>query len=153
MFELRKDGPELMQMLQQQQQRTCLDDLPSNFKGVSVQLVTRAMSSSTANAGDLTGAGICIICNTGATPGTYTSRTPALMLADCPMLVPGMTWLVIMVNQVTTNAITFAAGVGATVGGTATVAGFTGRLYTAKVDSLTSITFTGLTFSWTVAGA
>lgn len=126
-----------------------LNDIPSNFLGLPIpQFASRSMSSSTANAGELTGAGIVIAANVGSTPGTLTTRTPALMIADSNLVV-GQTWWLLLCNFQGTGVLTLGAGVGATVSGTATVAINTARLFTCVVASLTSIVFTGQAFGWT----
>lgn len=126
-----------------------LNDIPSNFLGLPTpQFTSRSMSSSTANAGELTGAGLCIAANVGATPGSLTTRTPAQMIADSNLVV-GQTWWLLLCNWQATGVLTLAAGVGAVVGGTATVAVNTCRLFTGVVNSLTVITFTGQAIGFT----
>lgn len=122
----------------------------SAFVGGSSQHATAALASSTAAVGYLTGASICWALNSGATPGNLTTRTAVQMIADSNLQV-GQTFVVILCNVVTTNAITLVGGTGVTVAGTATVAGFTARLFTVSVDTSTTMTFTGRLVSWTVA--
>jgi hypothetical protein len=86
------------------------------------KFTTRAMSSSTANAGDLTGAKFVTIHNTGATPGNFTTRTAAQMIADGFYQV-GDSYMLRIVNAQGTGAITLVAGDGnVTITGTATMA-------------------------------
>lgn len=128
----------------------CLNDIAAALAVGGYQLNTRALSSATANAGELTGSGLVIMTNTGGTPGTYTTRTPAQMIADSNLVV-GQTWFLILANNQGTGTLTLGAGSGASVGGTATVAANTARLFTGVVNSLTLITFTGLALAWTSA--
>jgi len=116
----------------------------------SIQHNTAILSGSTAAAGYLTGSALCVALNSGATPGTLTTRTAAQMIADANLQV-GQTWAILLGNVVTTNAITLAGGTGVTITGTTTVAGFTMRLYIATVNTLTTITIDGKLVSWTVA--
>ena len=111
----------------------------------TVQFTTSSMSAGTMSALWITGAQLCILNNTGATPGTQTTRTAALMIADSN-LVQGQQWWILFINSVTTNAMTLAAGSGVTLAGTTTCAGFSERLYTALVTSTTTpaITITGI---------
>ncbi len=130
-----------------------INDLPAGMLNLAVQLTSRALSSSTASAAELTpssGISLVIMTNTGGTPGTYTTRTPAQMIADSSLYV-GQTWLLILANNQGTGVLTLAAGSGASVGGTATVAINTARLFTAVVNTATLITFTGLALAWTSA--
>lgn len=125
------------------------------FLATSFQFNAVSMSVGTLAANLITPVGsspFVILSNTGAIPGTQTTRTAALMITDGNLLV-GQQWLLIVVNTVTTNAITLAGGTGVTISGTTTIAGFTGRLYTAVVNTATTMTFTGVACSWTVAGA
>ncbi len=132
---------------------TMLADLPSAYTmGLTVQFNTAALSSSAATAGHLTGAGICIFTNTGATPGTYTTRTVAQMALDSNLVV-GQSWLLIIVNTVITNAITLAGGTNVTIAGTATIAGVAARLFSCVYNSPTLMTFTGLAISLNAAAA
>lgn len=86
------------------------------------KFTTRALSSSTANAGDLTGAKFVTLHNTGATPGTLTSRTGAQMIADGFYQV-GDSYMLRIVNAQGTGTLTLAAGDGnVTITGTATMA-------------------------------
>lgn len=121
-----------------------------------VQLSTAALSSTTAAVGQLTpsgAAGIVIMTNTGGTPGTYTTRTLAQMMADG--LQVGQTYLLILANNQGTGTLTLAAGSGvAAIAGTATVAANTARLFTVAVTGTVAspvITITGLTLAWTSA--
>lgn len=128
-------------------------DLPSSQWGALVTPVKQtsaALSSSTAAVGQLTGAPLVIMWNTGATPGTYTTRTNAQMIADAE-LQPGYSWLIILGNNQGTGTLTLGAGSGVTVSGTATVGTQVARLFLASVSSASVITITGLAFSWTIA--
>jgi len=149
-----KDAQELLERLSDIKAMACIADLvsgPGGFiTGSQVQYNTAALSSSTAAVGYLTGAALCIAANSGATPGTLTTRTYAQMIADSNLSV-GQSWLILLCNVVTTNAITLGAGSGVSVTGTATVAGFTARLFTATVTSASLITINGNLVSWTVA--
>ncbi len=133
-----------------------VNDVVASLVAPGVQLNTRALSSSTANAGELTpqgGSGIVIMTNTGGTPGTYTTRTLAQMVADG--LQPGQNYLLILANNQGTGVLTLAAGSGVTaVAGTATVAINTARLFTVSVGGTIAsptITITGLALAWTSA--
>lgn len=109
------------------------------------QFNTAALSTTTASAGQLSGAGIVIMNNSGATPGTYTTRTAAQMVADSN-LKAGQTYLVLLSNSQGTGSITLSGASGVTVTGTATVAGNTVVLFTVVVTNSTpgseAITFT-----------
>jgi hypothetical protein len=83
---------------------------------------TRALSSSTAAAGELTGARFVNMNNSGATPGTYTTRTAAQMIADGAYQV-GDSYMLRIVNGQGTGVLTLAAGDGnVTLTGTMTMA-------------------------------
>lgn len=128
-----------------------LNDLPSGLLvSGSVQHGTAALASSTAALGFLTGSAVCFALNSGATPGTLTTRTAVQMIADSNLQV-GQSWAIVLCNVVTTNAITLAGGTGVTISGTTTVAGFTARLFIATVNSPTTITIDGKLVSWTIA--
>jgi hypothetical protein len=75
----------------------------------AAKYTTRALSSSTAAAGELTGAGFVTMNNSGATPGTYTTRTAAQMIADAG-LQKGDTYNLRIVNGQGTGTLTLAAG-------------------------------------------
>lgn len=126
------------------------NDIPFGAAAPVVQLSTAALSSSTAAAGQLTGVGaaIVIMTNTGGTPGTYTTRTAAQMIAD-GALATGQSWLIILANNQGTGTLTLAGGSNVTVAGTATVAANTARLFTAIVATATTITITGLALGFT----
>lgn len=132
----------------------CLNDIASGLlgtAGLSVQLSTAALSSSTATAGQLTGSSICIMTNTGATPGTYTTRTAALMIADWGGWGTCNAWIIILANNQGTGVLTLGAGASVTVGGTATVAINSARLFTAVVGGTPAsptIAITGLALGW-----
>lgn len=119
-----------------------------------VQLNTAALSSSTASANQLSpvgNQGLVIMNNTGGTPGTYTTRTAAQMIADSN-LHAGDSYLLLLNNLQGTGTLTLAAGSNVTVGGTATVLVNTGRLFTVVVGITgTTIVITGLAISFTGA--
>ncbi len=111
----------------------------------TVQFNTASMSAGTLTAGQITGSALCILNNSGATPGTQTTRTAALMIADAG-LVQGQSWLILFFNSVATNAMTLAAGSGVSLVGTTTCAGYSWRLYLALVTSTATpaIVITGI---------
>lgn len=127
-----------------------LMDIAGGFALPSIQFNTRALSGSTANAGELTGSAICIMNASGSTPGTYTTRTAALMIADGPLSL-NQQWWILLVNGQGTGTLTLAGGANVTIGGTATVATNTARLYLAQVTNVASpaITITNVGFSIT----
>jgi len=122
------------------------------FGAGAVQLNTAALSSSTASANQLSpvgNQGIVIMNNTGGTPGTYTTRAAAQMVADSNFK-GGETYVLFLNNFQGTGTLTLAAGSNVTVSGTATVAVNTGRLFTVVVNAgATAITITGLAFGYT----
>lgn len=127
----------------------CFNDAPGGFVLPGFTFNTAAMSSSTASAGWLTGTTpVLILNNSGATPGTLTTRTAAQMLADTALVV-GQTWLVLLVNGQATGTLTLGGGSNVTISGTATVAANTARLYMGQVTSPTTISFTNLGWSFT----
>lgn len=108
--------------------------LPAKF-------TTRALSSSTANAGDLTGAAHVVLVNTGATPGTLTTRTAAQMFADTPNATPGDTYTLTVVNAQGTGTLTVGgAAAGVTYTGTMTIAINTSRRFTVTLTSASAVT-------------
>ena len=113
------------------------------------QLTTAAISSSAFGAGALSGAAICVFNQSGATPGTGTTRTATQMIADSNL--PLGQYLCIIINGQTTGTLTVAAGSGVTATGTLTVAANTGRLFTVNVTNIVTpaITITGLAISFT----
>jgi hypothetical protein len=130
-----------------------LQDVLPGFLPVSVQLSTAALSSTTASAGQLSGSFLTIMTNTGGTPGTYTTRTAAQMIADSNLYV-GQTYFLILANNQGTGTLTLAGGSNVTVGGTATAAINTARLFTVTVGGTIAsptITITGLALAWTSA--
>ena len=129
---------------------TDIPAFPLALASVGVQSNSAALSSTTASAGQLSGAGIVVMFNTGATPGTYTTRTAAQMIADSNLQV-GQTYLLLLGNNQATGTLTLAGGTGVTVSGTATVAANVGRLFTVTVNTSTTMTFTGAAISWTIA--
>lgn len=132
----------------------CVNDIVSGLLPVGapagVQSNSAALSSSNASAGQLSGSTLCIMFNTGATPGTYTTRTAAQMIADSNLQV-GQTYLVVLGNNQGTGVLTLAGGTGVTVSGTATVGTQVGRLFTVTVNSATTMTFVGVALSFTIA--
>lgn len=104
---------------------------------------TAADSSSTATAGQLSGAGVVCHNNSGANPGTLTTRTAAAMIADSGLQV-GQTFLLILANGQVTGTLTLAGGTGVTITGTATVAASTARLYMVTVNGPTTMTYQNL---------
>ncbi len=127
------------------------DSILGAFGCINIQTNSRSMSSSTANAGELTPVGsasIVTATNVGSTPGTLTTRTAAQMIADSGLSV-GQTWLLVLCNFQGTGTLTLAGGSNTTVGGTATVAVNTCRIFTATVSTATTITFTGLAIGFT----
>ena len=111
-----------------------------------IKWTTASMSVGTMTAGWITGSPIVVLNNSGATPGTQTTRTATELIAD-GNLQKGQTWLIAIFNSVTTNALTVGAGVGVTLAGAAqTVAGFSCRLWQATVMDVTTpaITMTAL---------
>lgn len=139
-----------MQQLTQQRNLSAVTDVAAGFMGLSIQVNTAALSSSTASASQLSGSFITIMTNTGATPGTYTTRTTAQMVADSSLYV-GQQYLLILANNQAVGTLTLAGGTGVTVGGTATVVGLTARIFTVTVASATAITITGLALSFVSA--
>ncbi len=125
----------------------CIQDIVSGFLLPPVTFNTRALSSSTANAGELSGSPLVVMNNSGATPGTYTTRTAALMVGDTNLLL----WWILLVNGQGTGTLTLAGGSGVTVAGTATVAPITARLFIAQVTNpaTPTITITGQAISMT----
>lgn len=126
-----------------------ISDVLAGYNFASTQFSTAALSGTTASAGQLTGSQIVVMDNSGANPGTYTTRTATLMIADAGLFV-NQQWIIILSNSQGTGVLTLAGGTGVTVSGTATVATNTTRVYRAQVTSVTSpaITITNL-FSFT----
>ena len=128
-----------------------LNDIPGNAQTLlGAQSNSAALSSTTASAGQLSGSAVCVMFNTGATPGTYTTRTATQMIADSALQI-GQTWLVLLGNNQATGTLTLAGGTGVTISGTTTVAANVGRLYVCTVATATTITMTGAALSWTIA--
>ena len=128
-----------------------INDIPGNAQILlGAQSNSAALSSTTASAGQLSGSAVCVMFNTGSTPGTYTTRTASLMIADSNLQL-GQTWLVLLGNNQGTGTLTLAGGTGVTISGTSTVAANVGRLYICTVTSATAITMTGVALSWTIA--
>lgn len=86
------------------------------------KFTTRALSTSTAAAGELTGAKVVTMNNSGANPGNYTTRTAAQMIADGFYQV-GDSYNLRIVNGQGTGVLTVVAGDGnVTLTGTMTLA-------------------------------
>ena len=92
-----------------------------------------------ASVGDLTGAAIVTAQYSTVGASTLTTRTAVQMIAD-NVLSTGSSYLLKIIN---TNAgqLTFTAGVGVTVTGTATVAANTIREFVVTVPTATTMTF------------
>ena len=138
----------------------CVNDTASCLPAVLLQggllgavSATAVLSSTTASAGQLTGASIVIFWHAGGTnPGTYTTRTAVQMINDTtPPMQTSQTWLLFLGNQNGTGTLTLAGGTGVTIGGTTTVAANVGRFYLCTVTAATTITMTGQALSVTVA--
>ncbi len=125
-----------------------MQDVPSGFSLPGVTFNSASLSSTTAAAGQLSGATLMIMNNAGGTPGTYTTRTPALMYADGGISV-GSIWWVLLVNGQGTGTLTLAGGVGVTASGTLTVLPITARLFVFQLTSLTAATVVGQAWSFT----
>jgi hypothetical protein len=115
---------------------TFFTDLNSGMMLPFPKFTTRAMSSSTANAHDLSGSGVVILNNSGATPGTFTPRTAAQMVAD-DNLIAGQQYIVLLSNGQATGTLTLGTATGFTISGTTTVATNTVRIYTVTVTNST----------------
>lgn len=107
------------------------------------QYTTSALSTGTLAAGVITGAAFVVLVNSGATPGTQTTRTAAQMLADTPGAQVGFTYMLRIVNT-GAGTLTLAGGTGVTVSGTATVATNVFRDYTVNFASATTATITSV---------
>ncbi len=129
---------------------TMTNDLPANTPPLNgCNSRSAALSSSTALPGDLSGAPVCCVNNTGATPGTLTPRTAAQMIADSNLQI-GQTWLVILNNDQGTGVLTLGTASGVTVSGTATAGTNACTLFLAQVTAANTIVFTRL-FTFTTA--
>lgn len=104
------------------------------------QFTTAALSVGTLAAGQVTGAGFVVLTNTGATPGTQTTRTAAQMLADFVGAYIGLSYTVRIVNT-GAGTFTLAGGTGVTITGTATVAQNVFRDYVVTFNTGTTATF------------
>ena len=104
---------------------------------------TAADSGSTASAGQLSGSGVVCHNNSGANPGTLTTRTAAQMIGDSGLQV-NQTYLLVLANGQGTGVLTLAGGTGVTITGTATVATSTARLFMVTVNGPTTMTFQNL---------
>ena len=112
----------------------------ASFPIPEAKYTTRAYSSATATAGDLTGAGFVTAANTGATPGSLTTRTAAQMFADFANMPIGGAYKLRIVNAQGTGTLTLAAGSGVTLTGTMTVAANTFRDFNVTFNSATTLT-------------
>ncbi len=99
------------------------------------QFNTAALSTTTASAGQLSGAAFVIMNNSGGTPGNYTTRTATQMIADSG-LVLGNPYMLLLINGQATGTLTLVAGGGVTVTGTASVVPITARLFTVVVNNI-----------------
>lgn len=107
----------------------------------AAQYTTAALSSSTAAAGQLTGADVVVMNNSGATPGNYTTRTGAQMFGDIPNCQIGFSYLLVLCNGQGTGTLTLTAADGTvTITGTATVAINVFRVYVVTITSATTVT-------------
>lgn len=113
-----------------------VNDAPAGMFLPTVQFNTAALSTTTASAGQLSGSAIVVMNNSGATPGTYTTRTAALMIADSGLCL-GNNYLLLLVNGQGTGTLTLAGGTNVTISGTATVATVTARLFKVVVTNAT----------------
>lgn len=104
------------------------------------KFTTRALSSSTAAAGELTGAKWVTMNNSGATPGNYTTRTAAQMIADGFYQV-GDSYNLRIVNGQGTGTLTLVAGDGnVTITGTATALVNTFRDFVVTITAAGTLT-------------
>jgi len=113
-----------------------LADLPN------AKYSTAALSGSTASAGQLTGAKFVVMNNSGANPGTYTTRTATQMFADTPNAQVGQSYVVRLKNGQATGNLTLAGGTGVTA--TATILPNTWRDFLVTFDTATTMTFQSL---------
>lgn len=111
---------------------TWLDAIPP------AQFTTASLTAGTLAAALITGALLTVLQNTGATPGTQTTRTATQMLADFQQLRIGQSW-VVRVQNTGAGTFTLAADASMTLTGTATIAQNAWR------DFLFTITGTGTT--------
>ncbi len=126
-----------------------VSDLPGGFFVPTVTFATRSLAGGvTANAGELSGAPLMIMNNSGANPGSYTMRTAAQMITDSSLTV-GALWYVLLVNGQATGTLTLATAAGITLSGTLTVAAITARLFVFQVNTPTTILGAGQLFSFT----
>ena len=78
-------------------------------------------TTTTFTAGELTGAKMVIYNSTTTTPGSIATRTAAQMFGDIPNAVPGMQWVVRIINSSSAaNTMTLTAGTNVTLSGTTT---------------------------------
>ncbi len=132
-----------------------LNDVPLGLIWPNFQFTTAAQGqNSTASANQITpvgNAGLVIMNCTTGTPGTYTVRTAAQMVADGNLYL-NQQWLLLLVNGQGTGTITFTGAAGVTLVGTnvASIAASSARLYQCQVTAFSTpaITFTSV-FSFT----
>lgn len=87
------------------------------------QFSTAVLSSTTASAGQLTGANFTVMANSGANPGTLTTRTASQMFGDIPNCQAGFSYILRLFNNQGTGVLTLGgAATGVTYTGTMTVA-------------------------------
>ena len=109
------------------------------------QFTTAALSVGTLAAGQITGAGMTVLQNTGATPGAQTVRTAAQMLADFPGAYVGMSYMLRIVNTgAGTLTLTADGGATVTISGTATIATNTFRDYVVAFTGAATATITSV---------
>lgn len=105
---------------------------------------TTGTTTTTFAAGQLTGANMAVYLNTGATPGTITTRTAAQMFNDFPGATTGYAYIIRIVNAQVTGTLTVGAGTGVTLSavnsGLTTVAVSTFRDYVFTFTSPTAAT-------------
>lgn len=107
----------------------------------AIKFVTAAKSVGTLAVGDITGANLTVLQNTGATPGAQTVRTAAQMLADIPGAVSGSSFMFRIVNTgAGTLTLTADGGATVTITGTATIATNIFRDYSLTFTSATAAT-------------
>lgn len=107
----------------------------------SAQFQTAVLTVGALAAGRITGADMCYLEQTGATPGAQTVRTAAQMLADTPGGYVGMVTQFRIINKgAGTFTLTADGGATVTITGTATIAQNVFRDYTLTFNSATTAT-------------
>lgn len=112
------------------------------------KFTTSALAAGTLVAGAITGAGLTVLQNTGATPAAQTVRTAAQMIADIAAAtgalaanIVGLSYILRIVNTgAGTLTLTADAGPTVTITGTATVAQNVFRDYIVTFTSATAAT-------------